>query len=359
MITLPHNIQLNAAAIDSIRDYKKSSEKTDLNSKKIITGGRNYDDPLNKWPVRGLAYTNELGAALSEIAPVLGILLWIPALLYFGADIYDKYKNDKTSFDPDSKRGTKQAVFQLLASVLLPTGSVMLGQKIASKLGVFRKKGISLQEEENLANFTLRFIERRNLNDYKNNREQFKNEYFTSLFNKLNDDSRKRKLTNPVRKLTDKIASMYSDDSNSCIASFFKKYSSPVRKAAKRKKLEPLAQKLINKIFELEENLYNNKKPKEFSNKMFAKFQKAKEILKRDPEFSANHIEYAIKDSIKAFEHAKIFKQKMLKTIGGFAALGLAVKPIDNFVEHVIIQKFVEPGLMMIDDHNFRKKLDN
>ena len=53
---------------------------------------KKYSDPLMKWPARGLAYTNELGAAISEVAPTLGTLLWIPALLYFGADIYDKYK---------------------------------------------------------------------------------------------------------------------------------------------------------------------------------------------------------------------------------------------------------------------------
>lgn len=356
MITSPHNIHFDA--VGTIRNNTQFNDSGTKSLEKIVSAGKNYDDPLNKWPVRGLAYTNELGAALSEIAPTLGVLLWIPALLYFGADIYDKYKNDQTSFNPDSKRGTKQAVFQLLASVLLPTSAVMAGQKAASMLGVLRKKGISLQEEENIANFTLKFIERRNLNDYTNNHEKFKNEYFTSFFNKFEDDARKYKLTNPFQKLIDKTASMYDKNDNLSIASFLKKFTSSARKNAKREKLKPLAENLINKIFELEETLYHNRKPKDFSNKMFSKFQKAKELLKLDPEFSANHIEYAIKDSIKAFEHSKIFKQKMLKTIGGFAALGLAVKPIDDFVEHVIIKKFVEPGLMMIDDHNFRKKLN-
>ena len=51
---------------------------------------KKYTDPLMNWPIRGLAYSNELGAALSEIAPTLGTLLWFPAMLYFGADIYDK-----------------------------------------------------------------------------------------------------------------------------------------------------------------------------------------------------------------------------------------------------------------------------
>ena len=60
------------------------------------TKQQQYNDPLMSWPIRGLAYSNELGAAISEVAPKLGTLLWFPAMLYFGADIYDKYKNEKT-----------------------------------------------------------------------------------------------------------------------------------------------------------------------------------------------------------------------------------------------------------------------
>ncbi len=38
-------------------------------------------------------------------------------------------------------------------------------------------------------------------------------------------------------------------------------------------------------------------------------------------------------------------QNKMLKTIGGFVALGIAIKPIDKFVENVIIKKVVQPNL--------------
>ena len=347
-------MQLNAATVGAIQDKKKNTPSH--GGVKNSPTMKNYNDPLMKWPIRGLAYTNELGAALSEIAPTIGTLLWFPAMLYFGADIYDKYKNDKTSFNPDSKRGTKQAVFQLLASVLLPTAAVLTGQKTASQLGALRKNGLTLNEEENLTNFTLRFIERRNLSDYKNKREQFKTEYFTSWDNKHSDEIRKHKLRNPIPKLFNKIASKFKDEDNSVIANFFKKYTSSAIAQRKREKVHNLAEKQINKIFELEENLSQNIKPKEYSNKMFDEFTRTKSILKLDPEFSTNHIEYAVKDSIKAFERSKIFKQKMLKILGGFVALGLAIKPIDNFVESVIIQKVVEPGLMMLDDHNFKNQ---
>ncbi len=35
----------------------------------------------------------------------------------------------------------------------------------------------------------------------------------------------------------------------------------------------------------------------------------------------------------------------MIKTVGGFVALALLLKPIDNFVENIVIKKTVEPGL--------------
>ena len=122
---------------------------------------KQYNDPLNQWPVRGLAYSNEIGAAISEIAPKAGLLLWIPALLYFGADIYDKYKNDKNSYDPSAKRGTKQAIFQLLASVILPTAAVKVGQKTASVMGLMGKDKLSLQTQEELHRFTINYIKQK------------------------------------------------------------------------------------------------------------------------------------------------------------------------------------------------------
>ena len=127
---------LSAHKTDKIKDTNVANEGNPFQNK--------YNDPLNQWPARGLAYTNEIGAAISEIAPKTGLLLWIPALLYFGADIYDKYKNDQNSYDPSAKRGTKQAIFQLLASVILPTAAVKIGQRTASVIGLMGKHKLTL-----------------------------------------------------------------------------------------------------------------------------------------------------------------------------------------------------------------------
>ena len=54
-------------------------------------------------------------------------------------------------------------------------------------------------------------------------------------------------------------------------------------------------------------------------------------------------------------------KTKMLKTLGGFVALGIAIKPIDKFVENVVIKKFVEPNLSAVfpnaDVKNYKEKV--
>ena len=46
----------------------------------------------------------------------------------------------------------------------------------------------------------------------------------------------------------------------------------------------------------------------------------------------------------------------MIKTAGGFIALALLAKPIDDFVEHFVIKKTVEPGLDIISNGISGKK---
>ena len=50
-------------------------------------------------------------------------------------------------------------------------------------------------------------------------------------------------------------------------------------------------------------------------------------------------------EALKQFADKKIFKLKAWKSLGAFTALLLTVKPIDSFVESVIIKKVVEPQM--------------
>ena len=79
-----------------IETYSKAPAVAFDKNAKIQKTKAEYKDPLMKWPLRGCAYSNEVGAAISSLAPKLGAALWVPALMYFGADIYDKYKNFET-----------------------------------------------------------------------------------------------------------------------------------------------------------------------------------------------------------------------------------------------------------------------
>ena len=126
-----------------------------------------YSDPLKKWPVKGLAYSNELGAVVSGISPKLGTALWVPALMYFGADIYDKYKNDETSYKPSKRRGVKEAVFQALASVVMPTSAVAIGQRTISSLNRITKTGLSTQAKMDVIEKSLNYMESKSLHTFE------------------------------------------------------------------------------------------------------------------------------------------------------------------------------------------------
>ena len=117
-----------------------------------------YKNPLMRWPLRGAAFTNEVGEALRPIIGNYATLSWIPALMYIGADVYDKYKNDKNEYSPDSRRCLKQAVFQGMASIFLPLIAVKLGQNIISQFGKFGQDKISLNSKEHVSKLAEQFI---------------------------------------------------------------------------------------------------------------------------------------------------------------------------------------------------------
>lgn len=296
-----------------------------------------YKDPLMKWPARGLAYTNEIGAAISEVAPTLGTLLWFPAMLYFGADIYDKYKNDKTSYNPSSVRGTEQAVFQALASVVLPTGAVIAGQKTTSLFGKFWKTGLTLQGQEDVINFLQGHMSRRNIAEHKDDIEGFKNSFKTALTNHTKKVKTELRTANPIKLIRNFVNSLYFKRKNEAIP-----YN---------KNIMNFANKNIDEMFSIYEQLMNDDsvKPKEFSEKMFKKYKKIKNKFLSDDAYKDTAKSDAIELIIKKFQKSKILNAKLLKTAGGFVALGLAINPIDHFVEHVVMKRFVGPRLKEIE----------
>ncbi len=89
-------------------------------------------DPFMQYPARALAYTNEVGVALQPaVGTTISHAFWVPALLYFGADIWDKYKRgeDDTYQHSDKRTGLRQAIFHAAASLIGPTLAIHYAQK--------------------------------------------------------------------------------------------------------------------------------------------------------------------------------------------------------------------------------------
>ena len=161
----------------------KSINNTAFYSNKVAKKQDNneYRDPLLEWPLRGAAFTNEVGEALRPIIGGYATLSWAPALLYIGADVYDKYKNDQTDYSPDSRRCLKQACFQGLASVILPIFAVKGGQNLFSLFGLSGKEKITLSAQEQINRLAQQFVANGKLRAYRDN----------DAYNKLYDEGRK------------------------------------------------------------------------------------------------------------------------------------------------------------------------
>lgn len=300
---------------------------------------KNYKDPLTNWPMRGLAFTNDVGAAVMDIAPALGMALWVPALMYFGADIYDKYKNDKQSYDPSARRGLKQAMFQAFASILFPIATVHGGQKIASRIGELAGNKVSLQTQEAVINHHIEYMSNKKLQPSQEHVSEYKDLYQRRLNNYLDEKARLKKTKNPV-----KIFFNILFGTNH--------YETPTAK--RKERIFDFVNGRIDELFATRAKLMAGEKPDKMSEKMFQSFKNKKAEYIKTAENVDEATQMAAKDILKQIEHNKIFKIKLKKSIGGFVALALLIKPIDKFVENIIIKKIVEPGL----DRLHRKQIE-
>ena len=315
-----------------------------INNKKTqsfkSTENQGYRDPLKEWPLKGLAYTNELGAVLSGVSPKLGTALWAPALMYFGADIYDKYKNDEDSYKPSAKRGVKEAIFQAAASVVLPTAAVHAGQKTISLLNGVTPTGLTTQAKQEVIEHSLEYMQSKSLHKFADNVSSYKEGFKNSILTMARDSRGEFKTLSPAKK----VLAMLTP---------FKKMDSIA--FAREKKLTAYAEKQADTIFSMRDSLMKNEKPKQLSNKLFKKFQQVQYEYKRIyPE--DKYLGKAAKSIIKEHHNNQILNNKTIKTVGGFIGLLLLMKPIDDFVEHIVIKKTVEPGLDYLSkSYNSRK----
>ena len=375
---------------------------------------QNPNDPLAKYPLRAFGYSNEVGAAVSAM-PVWGktaeAALWVPALMYLGADIYDKYKRGKEGnySKASASAAVEQAVFQALASVILPTAAVKMGQNIAGYLTKFDGSSLSATAKEELYTKLSKDFDKGKFTrgDFTDERGNLVKGLDRTINKVLNDDYKNQLESTRI----------YLDQENfaSKLVRFFGHTKKPVASAkADESTVENFLRNKVKEIFELQ-NILENSSDKEIKNnigdkiyKIYEKSQKgikdkALHLIEKNPDvilkkiLNSNNPKYdkykqfiqqtaATRAEIKTLlssqkDSSSLLKKLMetpedkkllysfaekieitrntlgkyidlksrnlgfLKTAGGFVALGCLAVPIDHFVHKYIIKKFVEPGL--------------
>ncbi len=269
---------------------------------------KNYDDPLLKWPLRGAAFSNEVGEALRPMIGNAANLFWVPALLYIGADVYDKYKNNETEYSPNSKRCLKQAVFQGMASVFLPLIAVTAGQNVFSQFGKFGEDKVSINTKEHISKLAEDFVKNGKMRAFDGKDEECIKEFLNTVSNSLDYSQKKKSLKNKLK----------------------------VFRSDNEKNVNKYATKTITNLIEMRKNLLNPS----------SEFKAGDWYSNYIKSLNSGQTEtVAVKSVLRQFQKSKMMKGKFVKTIGGFIALGMAIKPIDSFVEHVLIGKYLGPEI--------------
>lgn len=264
------------------------------NSSQIDTRQKQkYVDPLANWPMRGLAYTNDIGISINEIAPTAARLFWVPALMYFGADIYDKYKNKGNKYDPNAGRAFSQAIFQAVASIILPTVAGHIGQSFFSAIDRLSPKRLSTNAKEQTLRFIKSHADEHEIFNFTDSKDAIKN--FETKFQIFYNDKKAKYKKNNI------FAKIYDNLLGNC------------KKSAIANSNEKRLTKYANNKFE---NLITNCKNTTELEKLIDK---------------------------------EIFKLKAWKSLGAFTAIILAVKPIDIFTEKMI-KKYIRPHMEKFND---------
>lgn len=267
-----------------------------------------YKDPLMKWPLRGAAFTNEVGEALRPVIGGYATLSWAPALLYIGADVYDKYKNDHTQYSPDSRRCLKQAIFQGCASIFLPLVAVKAGQNIFSQFAKCTEDKISINSKEHVSKIAEQFIANGKMRAFDGRDEECVKEFLNTVSDSMDFAHKRNKITG-----------------------FFN-----ISRLDNKEKIKEYSEKTIKDLIKMRKDLLNPTT----EIKAGGWYQKYIKALSNGQTENV-----AVKSVLSAFQKNKLMKGKFIKTIGGFVALGLAIKPIDHFVENTLIGKYVGPSI--------------
>ena len=285
------------------------SYKADTRTTNPMTG--EYRDPLMKWPLRGTAFTNEVGEALRPIIGKYATLSWAPALLYIGADIYDKYKNDQTEYSPNSRRCLKQACFQGLASILLPIVAIKGGQNIFSLFGLATKEKITFNTQEKIIKLAQQFVANGKMHVYDKKDAECINDFLDIVDNHCDSN---KSMTSTLK---NKLRNFFNPNS--------------------KEKIDVYAENIIKTLIQNRKDLLNPTQEFKTNSPLYFKLKRALE--------DGQSKNVGIKTVLNQYLTKKTMNGRFVKTFGGFLALGSSIGPIDKFVEHILIDKYIGPTL--------------
>ena len=293
-----------------------------------------YNDPLKKWPLVGLSYFNDIGAVVTGISPKVGYAIRTPAMMYIGADIYDKYKNDNDAYSPSTSRGIKEAVIIAVGGTVIPSFIARLGEKIASTANRISPAGLSTKAKENVLNRSLEYMQANSLHTFVDNVEGYKEGFKKSVAQFAQDAKGEFQALHPIKKVLTVINPFTDTDTIAF---------------AKQSKLDKYAEKQAEKVLLMREQLMQNRRPKGMSKHLFNKFQEIQTDYQRI--YPADkYMGKAAKTILKDYHKHQIFTNKLVKTAGGLLLITLMADATNKFVEKYVIKKTVEPGLEFLSN---------
>lgn len=283
-------------------------------------------DIYSEMPIRLLGYTNELGEAIRPISPLLANLSWLPAIGYISADVADKYRQDEYSNQKASKgRASKQLVTQLLASVCLPTFAVKIGQAVVNGAAKFTPKRLTLNTREKISNVVIDSMKSGEHKNFFDENGRVNKELYKEAVNSKFDEILKHRKThknqlNPFKSILNFV-------------------TKPFVGKPSDEKVKDYAGKIIDRMVDERQELLDGIKPEKLSKRAFKKIEKAARNS------SVEEKQSIVFDTVRKMEKGRMFNNRILKSLGGLAMLSVMVKPIDNFVEHFIIRRYVSPQI--------------
>ncbi len=354
------------------------SSKKETKPKTIVNGERktphkrkkHKNELLDSKPIYISSYANELGAALAPLPGIgnkLFLMSWVPTLMYLGADVNSKYEEarDNKAYNPCKTNAIEFVIFEEVASSLLSTAVVILGQKAASRLSrVMSNDKMDVRAKEDVIKELRRELNQQKIMGYKDKIsnvlsdkkmtdidkirqtdeiKKIKNDLTESIFADIKAESqnynRHKKNIGPLRRIFEYFTSSQRDCKN----------VSRINDDNFDKLVKPYLSKQISSLVDSRIELQRILNPDGSFNKSLEGVDEdllklSKKLLKRADgnRNITDKFGYVLQEHSMKKLNTAAHKLSLVKIAGGIAALALCAIPIDKFISVIFTPKGVQ-----------------